>query len=121
MSAIKAKSSRSPAASVDLNINFFILLIGDNDLGSGSCNRTLILRKIDGQSADKLLTDNKLSIKRDGSIQVCYAPFDHIEQSARLVIVGITPGMTQSVIALNALHDAKIAGKPIVEALRTAK
>ncbi len=77
--------------------------------------------KIDGQSADKLLTDNKLSIKRDGSIQVCYAPFDHIEQSARLVIVGITPGMTQSVIALNALHDAKIAGKPIVEALRTAK
>lgn len=77
--------------------------------------------KIDGQSANNILTDPKLSIERDGNIQVCYSPFDHIEKSARLVIVGITPGMTQAVNALNALSDAKLAGKSIEEALRTAK
>lgn len=77
--------------------------------------------KIDGQSASNILIDPKLSIERDGNIQVCYAPFDHIERSARLVIVGITPGMTQAVNALNALNDAKLAGKSIEEALRTVK
>lgn len=77
--------------------------------------------KIDGQSANNILTESKLTIKRDGDIQVCYAPFDHIERSARLVIVGITPGMTQAVNALNALNDAKLAGKSIEEALRGAK
>lgn len=77
--------------------------------------------KIDGQSANNILTDSKLTIKRDGNIQVCYAPFDHIERSARLAIVGITPGMTQAVYALNALNDAKLAGKSIEEALRGAK
>lgn len=77
--------------------------------------------KIDGQSAINILTDPKLTIERDGNIQICYAPFDHIERSARLVIVGITPGMTQAVNALNALNDAKLAGKSIEEALRVAK
>lgn len=77
--------------------------------------------KIDGQSANNILADSKLAIEREGNIQVCYAPFDHIERSARLVIVGITPGMTQAVNALNALNDSKLAGKTMEEALRVAK
>ncbi len=76
---------------------------------------------IDGRSASNLLNNEDLNIQRDGNIQICYAPFDHIERSARLVIVGITPGMTQAVNALNALHGAKLAGKSFEEALRTAK
>lgn len=77
--------------------------------------------KIDGRSANNILADSKLTIERDGNIQICYAPFDHIEKSARLVIVGITPGMTQAVNALNALHGAKLAGKSFENALEVAK
>ena len=78
-------------------------------------------KQIDGLTARNLLNDANLTLHRDGNIQVCYSPFDHIERSARLVIVGITPGMTQAVNALNALNNAKLAGKSINEALRTAK
>jgi len=77
--------------------------------------------QIDGLSARNLLNDANLTLHRDGNIQVCYSPFDHVEKFARLVIVGITPGMTQAVNALNALHGAKLAGKSFEEAFRTAK
>ena len=76
---------------------------------------------VDHNSASTLLTSDSLSISRVGNIQISYAPFDYIEKSARLVIVGITPGMTQAVNALNALHSAKLAGKPLEVALREAK
>lgn len=77
--------------------------------------------KINGRSASNLLTIDSLTIERDGNVQICYAPFDHIEKTARLVIVGITPGMTQAVNALNALHSAKLVGRSFEEALRVAK
>jgi hypothetical protein len=77
--------------------------------------------RIDGKSAANLLIDASLTLHREGNIQVCYSPFDHVEMSARLVIVGITPGKTQAVNALNALCGAKQAGKSIEEALNIAK
>jgi hypothetical protein len=46
----------------------------------------------------------KLSIAKDGNIEVCYAPFEFVNPSARVVIVGITPGRTQM---LNALKEAR--------------
>lgn len=46
----------------------------------------------------------KLCIAQEGSIEVCYAPFEFINPKARLVIVGITPGRTQM---LNALKEAR--------------
>lgn len=80
-----------------------------------------LFSKIDGKSAAALLTDPAFELHRHNSVQVCYSPFDHIEKSARLVIVGITPGMTQAVNALNALHSAKLAGVPFDVAIRRAK
>lgn len=77
--------------------------------------------KIDGGSAANLLTDTSLMLHREGDIQVCYSPFDHVETSARLVIVGITPGMTQAVNALNALCRARLSSKSFEEALHIAK
>ncbi|WP_192799546.1 DUF4258 domain-containing protein [Brucella tritici] len=47
-------------------------------------------------------TDSRLALHREGNQQVCYSPFDYVETSARLAIVGITPGMTQALNALNA-------------------
>jgi len=43
---------------------------------------------------------DKLLLDRDGPISVYYAPFDYVNTSARVVIVGITPGRTQAINAL---------------------
>lgn len=47
---------------------------------------------------------DKLTLAEEGNLRVCYAPFEHINPSARVVIVGITPGHTQM---LNALIEAR--------------
>ncbi|MCG5525886.1 uracil-DNA glycosylase family protein [Ectothiorhodospira haloalkaliphila] len=46
----------------------------------------------------------ELRIAQEGDIETYYAPFDHVERDARLVLVGITPGLTQ---ARNALLEAQ--------------
>lgn len=54
-------------------------------------------------------------------LSIFYAPFDHIQTSAKIVIVGITPGLQQ---ATNALLEAKRqleSRKPLHEALAAAK
>ena len=63
----------------------------------------------------------RLVLSRAGDLAVCYAPFDHIERGAKLVIVGITPGAQQ---ARNALAEARrnlLAGASVDAALRAAK
>lgn len=47
---------------------------------------------------------NKLLVFTDGRFQTFYAPFDHINRDAKVVICGITPGKQQ---ALNALEEAR--------------
>jgi hypothetical protein len=46
----------------------------------------------------------KLRLEQEGHIEVCYAPFEYINPQARMVIVGITPGKTQM---LNAIQEAR--------------
>ena len=48
--------------------------------------------------------DEKMRIAKDGRLSVCYAPFEHINLRARVVLVGITPGRTQM---LNAIIEAR--------------
>ncbi|SHF00885.1 hypothetical protein SAMN05444279_1148 [Ruegeria intermedia] len=71
--------------------------------------------------ADQLLDRSELSLARDGNIDVVYAPFDHVERKACLVVVGITPGMTQAVNAINAAVRARCAGKTLQASLADAK
>lgn len=63
----------------------------------------------------------KSSLGRNGSLSVCYAPFDFVASDARLVVVGITPGRTQAINALIAASAALKAGKDHAEAARLAK
>lgn len=66
------------------------------------------------QSRDLLLAS-------EGPLECFYAPFDWVNPSARLVVVGITPGRVQ---ADNALREAKaqlLQGRGNDEALRAAK
>ncbi|MBM7038221.1 hypothetical protein [Vibrio ulleungensis] len=46
-----------------------------------------------------------LLLEKEGKLSVYYAPFDHINERAKIVIVGITPGIQQ---ADNALKEACI-------------
>ena len=50
-----------------------------------------------------------------------YAPFEHVNPSAKLVVIGITPGHTQMNRALTAAAQAIRAGKRIDEAVAEVK
>jgi hypothetical protein len=63
----------------------------------------------------------EFNLGRDGSLNVCYAPFDFIASEAQLVVVGITPGRAQAINALAAASVALRAGKDHKEATRLAK
>lgn len=75
-----------------------------------------------GASTIATLPDaDALRLGREGRFSVSYAPFDHVETGARLVIVGITPGMTQARNAAVAALRALNRGADLETALREAK
>ena len=49
---------------------------------------------------------SSLLMAREGALSVYYAPFEWVNPKARVVLVGITPGMVQ---AANALAEAQRA------------
>lgn len=59
---------------------------------------------------DDLLVPDFL-LHTEGRLAVYYAPFDHVEPRARLVLVGISPGFRQMEIALRRSRDALLAGE----------
>lgn len=63
----------------------------------------------------------ELLLSAEGDLQTFYAPFDYINTDARITICGITPGMTQAVVALNEASRLLKAGVPNEEAKRKAK
>lgn len=62
-----------------------------------------------------------LVLDRDGSLVVSYAPFEHIEMTARVVVLGITPGAQQAANALLAVRRALISGSSYAASLASAK
>lgn len=65
--------------------------------------------------------DDCLLIERHGRLACHYAPFDHINQGAKVVLMGITPGAQQAGNALAALRAALLSGTSDSEALQLAK
>jgi len=63
----------------------------------------------------------RLVLSTLGEVKVCYAPFDHIQKSAKLVLVGITPGGQQARNALIEFHRRLAAGADHRTALGAAK
>lgn len=39
----------------------------------------------------------ELELDRDGQVSIHYIPFDYVNPKAKVVLVGITPGFTQTV------------------------
>ena len=63
----------------------------------------------------------KLIIEHAGNLEVSYAPFEHIQRGARIVIVGITPGKLQATNALCEVRRHLLAGADQTSALAAAK
>lgn len=67
------------------------------------------------------LLPDALLLERAGDLAVYYAPFDYTNPEAKVVILGITPGLTQANNALQGARDALAAGRTDQEALKQAK
>ncbi|AZO59690.1 hypothetical protein EJ078_10920 [Mesorhizobium sp. M1A.F.Ca.IN.022.06.1.1] len=63
----------------------------------------------------------RLLLERAGDLAISYAPFEHIERNARVVLVGITPGAQQAGNALIELRRRLVAGDTNESALAAAK
>ncbi len=63
----------------------------------------------------------ELTLHVEGNLRIVWAPFDHLQATARLVVVGITPGRVQAENALRGFRVAMRAGMDTNQALRAAK
>ncbi len=81
----------------------------------------VIMKVKQGAIAEYQSLPESLLIGREGALNVYYAPFDWVNTEARVIIMGLTPGMTQAVEALNAYRSAREAGASMNEAHRIAK
>jgi len=66
----------------------------------------IVRNATESEIAADVTLSGRLLLVRDNSLTISYAPFDHIQNGARLAIVGITPGAQQ---ARNALLEARAA------------
>jgi len=62
-----------------------------------------------------------LHMTGDRRDEVFYAPFDHVVATARLVLVGITPGKEQADVAIATARSALLRGQSEAEACEIAK
>src|SRR5713226_946243 len=60
-------------------------------------------------------------LHEEGRVQIYYAPFDYVNENAKVVLVGITPGWTQMEIAYRFARRALLDGLLPVEVCRYAK
>ena len=68
-----------------------------------------------------VVRDPRLLMDASGPVKVYYAPFEYINPSARIVLVGITPGPTQMVNANNEARRVLLAGMSHADAIKVAK
>ena len=61
------------------------------------------LKKIDTSS----IVNKEFLVKKDGNIEIYYAPFEYINPKAKIIIVGITPGLQQMTQSFQAIKDGK--------------
>ena len=55
----------------------------------------------------KTVTKKIFLIKRDKNIEIYYAPFDYINSKAKIMIVGITPGLQQMLQSFEAVNEGR--------------
>ena len=66
-------------------------------------NQIRSLKKINKST----ITNKNFLIKREDNIEIYYAPFDYINSKAKIMIVGITPGLQQMLQSFDAINHGK--------------
>jgi len=66
-------------------------------------NQIKILKEINKST----ITSNKFLVKKEDNIEVYYAPFDYVNSEAKIMIVGITPGLQQMLQSFQVINDGK--------------
>jgi len=54
-----------------------------------------------------IVINNKFLINKEGNIKIYYAPFDYVNSKAKIMIVGITPGLQQMLQSFQVINDGK--------------
>lgn len=84
-----------------------------------------VVRKLSSVQIEdpRLVVELRLGRTLIGSraVDMIYAPFDHVNLSARIVLVGLTPGRQQAVNALRAAQQALRSGATETQAAERAK
>ena len=62
-----------------------------------------------------------LFLKKEGKISIYYAPFEYVNENAKIVLVGITPGLQQAANALNVAKSGLENGTSSEEILKAVK
>ncbi|MDQ6419126.1 hypothetical protein RB620_06700 [Paenibacillus sp. LHD-117] len=63
----------------------------------------------------------ELLLEERGRLSVYYVPYDYVNEAAKLMIIGITPGFTQMETAIREARDCLREGVPISDIDRRAK
>ena len=53
------------------------------------------------------ITNKNFLIKKENNIEIYYAPFDYINSKAKIMIVGITPGLQQMLQSFEAVNEGR--------------
>ena len=53
------------------------------------------------------ISNNKFLVNKEGNIEIYYAPFDYVNSKAKIMIVGITPGLQQMLQSFQVINDGK--------------
>ncbi|HIF9078886.1 TPA: uracil-DNA glycosylase family protein [Photobacterium damselae] len=64
---------------------------------------------------------DSLRLAKASSLEIYYAPFDHINTAAKVVICGITPGLQQADIALQKAQQLLASNTPLAVVSQQAK
>jgi len=64
------------------------------------------IKKLNKIDKDSVISKNFL-LSKEGNIEIYYAPFDYINPQAKIVIIGITPGLQQMIQSFHAIKDGK--------------
>ena len=62
-----------------------------------------LLKKINKSN----IINNKFLVNKESNIEIYYAPFDYINSKAKIMIVGITPGLQQMLQSFEAINEGK--------------
>jgi len=54
-----------------------------------------------------MITNKNFLIKKENNIEIYYAPFDYINSKAKIMIVGITPGLQQMIQSFEAIKNGR--------------